>query len=53
MSEAKPQDGSIVKYGRDLSIAEEQAINRLKDASRVFLTELDHFGRLIPDIDRR
>lgn len=23
------------------------------DASRVFLTELDHVGRLLPDIERR
>lgn len=53
MNEAKPQDGSIVKYGRDLSIAEKQAMNRLKDASRAFLAELDQVGRLLPDIDRR
>jgi len=53
MSEAKPQDGSTVKYGRDLSTAEKQAMNRLKDASRAFLAELDHLGRLLPDIDRR
>lgn len=53
MNEAKPQDGSTVKYGRDLSVAEKQAMNRLKDASRAFLAELDHIGRLLPDIDRR
>jgi hypothetical protein len=53
MSEAKPQDGSTVKYGRDLSVVEKQAMNRLKDASRAFLAELDHIGRLLPDIDRR
>lgn len=53
MSEAKPQDGSTVKYGRDLSIAEKQAKNRLKDVSRAFLAELDHVGRMLPDIDPR
>ena len=53
MSEAIPQDGNTVKYGRDLSIAEKQAMNWLKDASRAFLAELDLVGRLLPDIDRR
>lgn len=53
MSEAKPQDGITVKYGRDLSMAEKQAMNRLKDASRTFLTELEHVGRMLPDIDKR
>lgn len=28
-------------------------MNRLKDASRAFLAELDHVGRLLPDIDPR
>lgn len=42
-----------VKYGRDLSLAEKQAMNRLKDASRAFLAELEHIGRMLPDIDKR
>lgn len=53
MSEAKPQDGITVKYGRDLSMAEKQAMNRLKDASRAFLAELEHLERMLPDIDKR
>lgn len=53
MSEAKPQDGSTVKYGRDLSMSQKQAMNRLKDASRAFLDELEHVGRMLPDIDKR
>lgn len=53
MSEAKLQNGSIVKYGRDLTMAEKQAMNRIKEASRAFLSELEHVGRLLPDIDLR
>jgi len=53
MSEAKPQDEGTVKYGRDLSAAEKQAMNRLKEASRAFLAELEHVGRMLPGTDKR
>lgn len=41
MTEAKPQDGSTVKGYRTLNTAEIDAMNRLKDISRMFIKELD------------
>lgn len=41
MSEAKPQDGGTVKGYRTLNTAEIDAMNRLKDISRMFIKELD------------
>lgn len=41
MNEAKPQDGSTVKGYRTLNVAEIDAMNRLKDISRMFIKELD------------
>ncbi|KFK95036.1 MULTISPECIES: hypothetical protein [unclassified Serratia (in: enterobacteria)] len=41
MNEAKPQDGSTVKGYRTLNDAEIDAMNRLKNISKLFIKELD------------
>ncbi|WP_370610921.1 hypothetical protein [Klebsiella aerogenes] len=52
MSEAKPQDGSTVKGYRQLSPADIEQMNDLKDVSREFIQLLNFLGDTT-DADRR